>query len=429
MRHSASDPTMRRPAAFALALGLLLPGSLLAQAGAPKAPASPPSAPAVAAPDAPKQAADLDAIQASEVDLSRDDASLTLELAGGRKLHLELKDGDVLVGGDRIGSYERGDALDRSWRDLLNAAMDTPNDGLRAMLVGWSAPGGSDVGKQLDIALESALLKGEVAAVRAADSIAGTGDERVVRLQSRIDELESMVQDLESRRTSRAVAVRDRGSDWSRPLRYIGRGFTGVLATLALYAVLLGLGFAAVFFGRRYLEGVADTARHHTMRSWAVGLAGSFLALPVFILGIIGLAISIVGIPLLIAWIPLFPVAVAVAVLFGYLAVGHAAGEALAERRLEGSDWFSRGNSYYYLMTGLGLLLALFVAGHVVQIAGPWLGFVRGILMFLGGVLTWAALTIGFGAILLSRGGTRPLARRSGLESEEIPLYESGPHA
>jgi hypothetical protein len=47
--------------------------------------------------------------------------------------------------------------------------------------------------------------------------------------------------------------------------------------------------------------------------------------------------------------------------------------------------------------------------------------------MFIGGVLTWAALTIGFGAVLLSRAGTRPLTRRGVLESEEVPLFEDEP--
>ncbi|MFS8637919.1 MAG: hypothetical protein FWJ74_07520, partial [Gemmatimonadota bacterium] len=157
---------------------------------------------------------------------------------------------------------------------------------------------------------------------------------------------------------------------------------------------------------------VADTARHATLQSALVGLAGTFLILPAFILGAIALTISIVGIPLLIAWLPLFPVAVVVALLFGYLAVAHAAGEALAERRFYGGDLFKRANSYYYLLTGVGLLLALYIAANLVEMAGPWLGFISGLLMFLAVVLTWAAFTIGFGAVLLSRGGTRPKVTR-----------------
>ena len=82
------------------------------------------------------------------------------------------------------------------------------------------------------------------------------------------------------------------------------------------------------------------------------------------------------------------------------------------------NDWFQRGNSYYFLMTGLGLLMALFIAAQVVSMAGPWLGFFRGALTALGVVVTWAAVSIGFGAVLLSRGGTRPVRMAASPEPE-----------
>jgi hypothetical protein len=162
-----------------------------------------------------------------------------------------------------------------------------------------------------------------------------------------------------------------------------------------------------MFGGRKYIEGVADTVRAGIGRAFLVGLAGSFLLLPVFVLGIIALAISIVGIPALIVWIPLFPLGAAAAVLLGYLAVAHAAGESWAERRYYGSEWFTRANSYYFMASGLALLGALFFAANVITMAGPWLGFINNILNFFGVILTWAAATIGFGAVLISRGGSR----------------------
>jgi hypothetical protein len=202
----------------------------------------------------------------------------------------------------------------------------------------------------------------------------------------------------------------DRGGFWdNRPFRHVFRGLTGVAQWAIFYAVVFGIAFATIFFGgRRYIEAVADTARTSTTRSLLVGLAASFLVIPAFFLGIIALAISIVGIPVLIAWIPLFPVAVGLAILLGYIGVAHAAGEALAERRFYATDWFQRGNSYYFLMTGLGLLVAPFVAVNVIRMAGPWLGFLGGIFAAIGVVVMWAALSIGLGAVLLTRGGTRP---------------------
>jgi hypothetical protein len=143
-----------------------------------------------------------------------------------------------------------------------------------------------------------------------------------------------------------------------------------------------------------------------------VGLAAGFLVIPAFILGIIALVISIVGIPGLLVWVPGYPVAVALALMLGYLGVAHAAGEALAERRFYMSDWFERGNSYYFLLSGLGLLLAAFLASQVVHMAGPWLGFIKGILAFFGFAVTFAALCTGLGAVLLSRGGHSPRSPR-----------------
>jgi hypothetical protein len=368
-------------------------------------------------------------IQASEVDISRDAASLSLDLANDSHVRLALRNGHVVVDGEDVGDYARGSKLEDSWRTLLQQAAAMAGDSLRGLLLDWSPPASDAAGSRLDLALRSALggapvaVAGSVAADTQASARSG---QDVQQLQARVQELEQLVQQLKKNPGGPAIPLR-REAPWTRPFHYLLNGFTGVISTLLVYAILLGLGFASVFFGRRYLEGVADTARHHTMRSWIVGMAGSFLALPVFILGIIALAISIVGIPLLIAWVPVFPVGVVLAAVFGYLAVAHAAGEAMAERRLEGADWLSRGNSYYYLMTGLALLLVLFLAANVVSMAGPWLGFIRGTLNFIGAVLTWAAFTIGFGAVLLSRAGTRPLNGRHPLGPDDAAASASEP--
>jgi hypothetical protein len=317
---------------------------------------------------------------------------------------------------------QRGDELDRSWRDLLNKAMDTPTDELGSLLTTWKAPA---EGSRLDRALEDALQGLPVAADAAAPPVPATppavdapqfGDS-LDKLHSEIDRLQDELRDQRDQAVEHAV--RRRGPEWFSPLRHVGRGVAGVLSVLVTFAVLFGLGFAAVFFGgRQHLEAVADATRHATMRSFLVGLAASFLVIPAFVLGIVALAISIIGIPVLLVWIPAFPLAVVLGTLLGYIAVAHAAGESLAERRFYGGDWFSRANSYYYLLTGLGLLLVLFIAANIVEMAGPWLNFIQGILVFLGVVLTWGAATTGFGAVLITRAGSRPLPGRRNADSE-----------
>jgi hypothetical protein len=116
-------------------------------------------------------------------------------------------------------------------------------------------------------------------------------------------------------------------------------------------------------------------------------------------------------------------VAVVLAAIGGYLAVAHGAGEALAERRFTGSDWFARANSYYYVITGVGLLLVLFLAAHIVSMAGPWLGFLEGLLKFMAVMLTWIAFSVGFGAFLISRAGTRSTNGSNGSVLDEEPNH------
>lgn len=364
---------------------------------------------------------------ATETSMWADEAELFLELRDGTTTRLTLSEGEVEIDGRTVGTYESGGELDDSWRQLLREATG-PHSEVAAALIEWDSPT-EGAGETLDSTLEALLLQDPGSLPDAdADAVAPAmpGGDTISRLEDRIrelqDRLRNMEDDVESR--VRSDVRRDRrGPDSRSAFRHISDGIAGIFSTIFTYIVLVGLGFAAVFFGQKYIEGVADTARRVTLRSLGVGFAASFLAIPVFVAGILMLAISIVGIPALLVWVPLFPVAVFVAALFGYLAVAHAAGESLAERRFYGGEWFKRANSYYYILTGVGLLLALFLAGHVVGMAGPLLGFLEGLIFFMGVVLTWAAISVGFGAVLLSRGGTRPVKPTS---TPVEPDFEGG---
>jgi hypothetical protein len=351
-------------------------------------------------------------IVSSEISISRERAEIKLELDNGRKLTVAtiagasraLQRGGVPGDESVTLGVERGGAIDRSWRELLNRAMDAQTSELQPLLRAWESP--APGGAELDRALEAGLDGSAVAPPAPPAAVAPGMNDSVTRLQSKIELLQEELE--EARGDAIAATRKGRGPDWFAPLRHVWRGVSGVFSLLVTFTVLFGIGFVTVMFGgRKYIEGVADTVRAGIGRAFLVGLAGSFLLLPVFVLGIIALAISIVGIPALIVWIPLFPLGAAAAVLLGYLAVAHAAGESWAERRYYGSEWFTRANSYYFMASGLALLGALFFAANVITMAGPWLGFINNILNFFGVILTWAAATIGFGAVLISRGGSR----------------------
>lgn len=393
-----SDRGARRVAAAA---ALLLLTGLTTPLRAQDAPAEP-VAPAVPAAT----------VVSSEYTISGNEAMLRLELAGGRTVELATRDGGAYVNGSRIGDAARGGELDRSWRELLTRAMDTDAAALPDLLRDWSAPGAA-----------GAQMKGAVTEALAHATTAGSAPmtspipDSVSRLVQRIGELERTVDRLEDRRY---YEPRRSGSG---PWHNISEGFAGLFATLITWFVLFGIGFGIVFFGgRKYLAGVSDTARHATGRSFLVGLAGSFLLLPVYILGTLLLAISIVGIPGLLVWVPGLPVAAGLALIFGYIAIAHAAGESFAERRFYVADWLKRGNSYYYLLIGIGLLLSMFLAAPIVHMGGNWLEPLFAVLMVFGVVITVLAFCVGFGAVLLSRAGTRPVR---GAAEPEPDLFET----
>ena len=375
------------------------------------------------------QSAATGTVTSSEISVSRDRAEIKLEMEDGRKLTFATRTGATALqrlgqpGGDEtlILGVTRGDAVDRAWRDLLNRAMDADASSLGGMLTQWTSPAeaGAPFDAGIDEMLAAAFAGSAVPSLPAA--VAPGMNDSVVRLETKIEQLERELK--EARGDAIAKTRERRGPDWLAPLRHVGRGITGIFALLVTYAVLFGLGFVTVMFGgRKYIEGVADTVRQGVGRAFLVGLAGEFLIIPVFVLGIIALAISIVGIPALLVWVPLFPIATLLAGLLGFIGVAHSAGESWAERQYEGSEWFTRANSYYFMATGLVLLSALFIAANVITMAGPWLGFINNILNFLGVVVTWAAITTGLGAVLISRGGSRSASS----SLDDVPSYSEG---
>src|SRR5690606_12926789 len=151
--------------------------------------------------------------------------------------------------------------------------------------------------------------------------------------------------------------------------RSIRHGFAGILSTLAFGLVLAGVGSLLIFYGQRYLETVSDTIRTSTVRAGGVGLAALFLVVPAFVVLVVALAVSIIGIPFLLVAVPLYPLAIAAAAAFGLLAAAHALGERTAEQRRDVYDLRYR-NSYAYLFTGLGMLLAPLLAADLISMTG-----------------------------------------------------------
>jgi len=177
----------------------------------------------------------------------------------------------------------------------------------------------------------------------------------------------------------------------------------GARTVIAVFVAFAMLGFGTVFFGRRYLEVVADTARHSFGRSLVVGLLGQLLLLPTFAMLCVGLVFTVVGILLLPFAAAAYLIGAILAVVGGYLAIAHAVGETFTRRRMANGAFVRAPNAYGYLFTGLIGLLGLWAAAALTG----WMGPVVVLFKVAAIIVTWLAATVGFGAVLLSRAGLR----------------------
>ncbi len=199
--------------------------------------------------------------------------------------------------------------------------------------------------------------------------------------------------------TSGATTVAQAEPRSISPLARLGQRGVGVVGT---FLMLVLLGMAMVTFVRPNLEIVADTATHSLGRSLVAGLLGQLLVLPTLALLLIGLAVTIIGVVL----IPFTLIATAtltlIALLGGLLALAYAMGETMTRRRLA-AGLRASPNGYRYMLTGLGAVACLWV----VWVGFGWVPLAGPLLLGLAGLSTWVLSTIGFGALLLSRGGSR----------------------
>jgi hypothetical protein len=168
------------------------------------------------------------------------------------------------------------------------------------------------------------------------------------------------------------------------------------------YLVLAVIGLAVVLFARGNLETIADRIRGDFTRSFVYGLAGQILLVPAFVAMLVALAITIIGLVLIPFAIVGFFLALAGALALGFITISSVIGDA-AMRWRGAAVGGGRAQLLQFLLIGLSIFLVLWVVAGAVGDFGALGGLVR----FIVAVLTWVALTAGFGATLASRGGTR----------------------
>lgn len=447
------------------------------------------------------------------VTFATESAGLVVETSSGERVDVRFAEGVVFIGGEEVGTYERGGALEDSWRTLMARAVQLDDGPLSEALVDWEPPealagDAALVGRALDVALDSIL--GSTVPLATPDAANTVDAPTLTGLLSRLDVLGSLGEllgstdtgrlrvivgddfevgpdeivtdpvlvvdgDVEIRGTIRgdllvadgdielreggvvegdlrhadgfvdfeggevlgdvveidAIGVvsteelRDLGDRIradveaeigaaprtrrrsSSVLGRIGNVISEIFGTVLTIFVFGILGVMINFFLGEHVDRVADVARRNPGRAVAVGLASGFLSLPIYIVGIVLLAISLIGIPALIVWAPGFPLLVGLAAVLGYVAVARNVGTWLTRQDLPGFDWVSVTRPNSLVFGGLFVLFSPYLLGHVLELGGGWLGGLQDAVMFAGFMLGLMATAAGFGAVLITRGGRR----------------------
>lgn len=202
----------------------------------------------------------------------------------------------------------------------------------------------------------------------------------------------------EIRSIAGAVFPVARAASTLTPAQQTGRNLA---LAVGWFVMLAAIGGALALFAREKLERIAETVRENFSRAFVTGLLAEIALLPAMVVSIIALAVTIIGILLIPFAVVALLLGAAGALALGFIAVAFLAGETFSRRSATGSA--SAARALRAVLIGLSVYFGLWILAA----AFTWAGFLGGLLRLLSAALTWVAVTVGFGATLLSRGGTR----------------------
>ena len=178
--------------------------------------------------------------------------------------------------------------------------------------------------------------------------------------------------------------------------------FLGGFGGLALFAriikiiLFLFLGIVVISIVPKNVAKVKDKIRQDFLKSGLVGFVAEILILPIFIL----LIVTVIGIPVALLVEPLL---ILVALILGYTGVSYFIGEKLRE----GTN-LKPETPMMTLVIGILAVECILLLARVVGIFGHFIFPFSWILTSIGWMIWYVAVTVGFGASILSRLGTRP---------------------
>ncbi len=164
------------------------------------------------------------------------------------------------------------------------------------------------------------------------------------------------------------------------------------------FAILLIIAVGVFLFAGPNLDEVVSTIQGRYVRSFWYGVLGQVLVLPGLLVLIVALALTIIGILLIPFAVVAYGIAVAGIATLGFLAVTRLVGDGL----WRGGSASPRGRTLTALFVGVSIFFALWLVASLVT----WAPFAATIIRAAALAATWAAMTLGLGAAILSRAGT-----------------------
>ena len=164
------------------------------------------------------------------------------------------------------------------------------------------------------------------------------------------------------------------------------------------FGILLIIAVGVLLFAGPNLEEVTAALQGRFARAFWYGVLGQLFVLPGLLVLIIALTLTVIGILLIPFAVVAYAIAVAGLVTLGFLAVAQLVGSAV----WRGGDASARARAFGVLFAGVTAFFALWLVGAAIA----WAPLAASVVRAAALAATWAAVTLGLGAAILSRAGT-----------------------
>jgi hypothetical protein len=164
------------------------------------------------------------------------------------------------------------------------------------------------------------------------------------------------------------------------------------------FGILLIIAVGVLLFAGPNLEEVTAALQGRFARAFWYGVLGQLFVLPGLLVLIIALTLTVIGILLIPFAVVAYAIAVAGLVTLGFLAVARLVGGAI----WRGGDASARARAFGVLIAGVTAFFALWMVGAAIA----WAPLAASVVRAAALAVTWAAVTLGLGAAILSRAGT-----------------------